>query len=1054
VLTRLMLALFAAVIIYSDGNRAFAQCNGYVALNDYERGAFLSAANGNRAEVSAQFLAADGCGQSMVDSLRSMGASVRFADERVGYALVMLPKGKLLDTLDLPGIAYAFVSTNRFYYFKDPLSIPPSERIVAPVPPVKISYSRVATSPSPDGPYFAAQEVGLISLWSQHPEADGRGVRVAVVDAGIDLLHPALQIALDANGNTVPKLVDTITFTTPDEDANWVRFGDQIQTHNATFEAAGREWLVPQDGSYSFGIFTNRIPLSPQSPTDPSGNNLSLSVGVLWDERSNRVWVDTDGDGSFRNERALGDYAETHDVAYFGSKKSDDDDRVPFGIKINSVMRTVYVSLANADHGTLVAGPLAGNRRTGGLFDGAAPNAQLVDMRIGSLANGAAPLLNSFERQDVDIINVSGWAGLPTENGQEDFMRHLVERAISVYDKPIACFCGDANSLFVEDYQSPEMLRRNTQLPPPYYEAMSSSVWFVEDGLVNTVLAPSASLGTQSRYMAIVVPGKDGRLYIGSRPWPPAPAGYWIGANPSPTIPIVSGILADLVSEAKRTHTRYNAARLKEAILASTRLVQGFSASEQGFGLINAADAWDQLARMAGVDDPRNPILTSFRVARKRKGQSKELNGFQADLSQAAGRLDSDLWITRRGGHVGPRKYLLELRGNDNTYHLVSRQVVFIRDKPARVRFTVAVTPGFHVAFLQLIDAETKVVMQQVPLSVRAPDVPQTIALGEEEYQAIIPPRRKDTRYIRLDKDTQAARFVMRIPSDGPSSLSLRGMPGFRYGVVGNRAVAPEAPSGAPVDATHHVGPIQEFESLIANSEAGTKPVYWGNRQGPEYETPFDPPAPDVPIRGTLIVTKYAIAFMKGAGPTVRVTNKLADIDGHVELYDAKLISSDLAGTGLHATATLDRTLPAHLSQWRIAVSSIGPEGGAVDAFVLNCTDKEQCIVADQKPLTANGAILVVEDPRQGDWKIVIRTRAQARHQIAYRVREALLVPSVCAIESADVKHASATTWSIDLPAKQSEAQYIAFLIIGPRGKNEENNGVRIAITPLVPDAP
>src|SRR5207302_8181196 len=132
------------------------------------------------------------------------------------------------------------------------------------------------------------------------------------------------------------------------------------------------------------------------------------------------------------------------------------------------------------------------------------------------------------------------------------------ERAIAVYDKPIACFCTAANALHVMDYQSPELLRRNTRAPPPLAESVTSMVWFTQDGLVNTVLAPSAQLITQSRYDPMALPWEDGRLYtwpIGSetRPASPAPDGYAIGFNESPTIPVVSGILADLIGEARRS---------------------------------------------------------------------------------------------------------------------------------------------------------------------------------------------------------------------------------------------------------------------------------------------------------------------------------------------------------------------------------------------------------------------------------------------------------------------------------------------------------------------
>ena len=68
---------------------------------------------------------------------------------------------------------------------------------------------------------------------------------------------------------------------------------------------------------------------------------LSLAVGVLWDEHARQVWVDTDGDSSFKNQRTLGDYGDTHDVDWFGGKQGEDDNRIPFGLKIEPAAFTL-----------------------------------------------------------------------------------------------------------------------------------------------------------------------------------------------------------------------------------------------------------------------------------------------------------------------------------------------------------------------------------------------------------------------------------------------------------------------------------------------------------------------------------------------------------------------------------------------------------------------------------------------------------------------------------------------------------------------------------------
>src|ERR1700723_4131505 len=84
-----------------------AQCKRHGDPKKWERGQFVEVAKENRAEVSAQFLSQAGCGEQMLQGLEQLGARIDFGDKTSGYALVTIPREKLLDTLALPGIASA-----------------------------------------------------------------------------------------------------------------------------------------------------------------------------------------------------------------------------------------------------------------------------------------------------------------------------------------------------------------------------------------------------------------------------------------------------------------------------------------------------------------------------------------------------------------------------------------------------------------------------------------------------------------------------------------------------------------------------------------------------------------------------------------------------------------------------------------------------------------------------------------------------------------------------------------------------------------------------------
>lgn len=1034
--------LLACLLAQVSSAQQARLCEGRAALNRFERDQFLEMSYGKQAEVSAQFLAATGCSEPMLDALTHLGVKIDFADKPSGYALVTVPRDKLLATLDIPGIAYAYTRDDDRIYYQDPAAkIPQSDRKAEPIPTITIPYPRVATTLAPDGPYFATHEIGLSTLWKQHPEADGRGVRVAVPDEGFDLLHPALQQARDAAGNIVPKVADLGTLTTPEEDSGWVGFGDPITTSDGSFDAAGRTWTAPEDGTYRFGIFMHDLVLGPEG--NAHAKKLSLSVGVLWNPQTNHVWVDTDGDGSFKNQRTLGDYGVAQDTDWFGTKQGDDDNRIAFGVKIDAAKDAVYIRIGG-DHGALVAGPLAANTLTGGLFNGAAPSAQLVDENLGR-ASLIAAMVQMAARPDVDVLNRSGGLGRAGYTGEregiEDFAIHVLERMVAVYNKPFATYSAAAGTIHVNDYAGAEMLRRNRQLAPPYLDTMNSFVWDLPSGLVNTVLAPSANLETESRYDPLDILLADGKResYSDTSFNPPAPDGYVIGANNSPTIPVVSGVLADLISEARREHVRTNVTRLNNAIFTGTRLLPGFPLSQQGYGLINAANSWDQLTKMAKADDPANNELTSFTVSRMEAGRSVEVQGFHADLAKPGEKLEGEIWITRRGGYAGGRKYTFSLRGNDGSYELLDHEATLERDKAVRVRFRTNGASGWNIVFLELRDAKADVVMQDVPLSVKVPDVPEKIALGVDKYEATIPPLRSQIKYISVGDDAQAVRYLMHVPY----TSSLVDFPGAR-------SETHKTPAGDPVDAAHHVGPMQTLRSLVANTTPRTQESFVENRGRPEYATSYDGPAPDVPIHATLIVTKYAVAIAKTQPQTLSITNQLADVEGQVELYSAKLSASEVKGEENHAMAEVEREVPAGIAQWRVRVMGKS-QSARTDAYMFNCTGKNGCYVVSQQEITDKGALLVVDKPQAGTWKIVVRRRERVAGDTAYKLTEAQLTPTPTAAAEADAKHSSTEKWTVALPGT---TQYAAFRIAGTPGVEREKDGLLIAMTPLDGNAP
>lgn len=1014
-------------------------CSHFASLNDYDMQAFVGASFSAETDAWVETLAALACQDSVLKAIDSMGGRILFTDRRVGYTLFRISRERVLDALDLPGVDYATIP--RIFRIRDNTVV--TDGKLGPLPAFKVPFPQVATTLPADGPYFPEPEAGLTALWAKHPQADGRGVKIAVVDSGFDLLHPALLHAKDANGILMPKVADIDTASWPEIDNAWVQFGPLIQSDGGVLRTEDGEWLVPFDAAYRFGKMHRLLTLGTEGrPVEHPVSKLEINVGVLWSEQLGQAWFDTDGDGDFANDRPLSDYSVRQDIAWFGHVGEATDNRVPFGIKIAPELRAIYVSIGET-HGSSIAGPMAANRITGGLFNGAAPSAQLIDSHLG--VSQLSSHLKAFARSDTDVINRSG--GIARGIRSEEFAQHVLNRAQAVYEKPFVCFCYLPNAIHVNDYQSAEMLRRNRRVTPHDRDAINTSSWFSESGLINGVLAPSTALLTESRYMPGTLQWPDGKRHLTNVFLaPPAPSGYSIGSNASPTVALVTGIVADLIGHARQENVRFDYKRLTSAVLVSAKLLSGFSTAQQGHGLVDAAGAWAQLVQMARADDPKNPMLTSFTIARPASGsvdgKRMPVHGFHADLPQSGMRVPGALWVTRTGGYDGPRPYRLRLRGDDGTYRLVKSQITLPRDEAVKIGFEAKALPGTHVAFIQLIDMKADAVMQEIPLSLRAPETPMIVAPGVELLSTTLDPLRSETRHIRLDRDVQAVRFVMRIPYSGPEWQSHCWMPGFVCSAVA-------APAGEPVDALHHVGPMQQFESLVANNSPGTTEAFWSNRGNPEYGTEYDGPGPDVPIQATLRVTKYAIAFAVIKGK-LHVKNRFADIEGRVELHEATRTTSRISGHGPHQFAVRQLILPGHLSQWRVAVSSPVP----ADAFLMNCTDKKGCTVAEATVIRGGRSTLVIDNPNAGDWRVVIRSRKRSASPLEYRVDDALLSPSTVELEPDTHSRRSRETWILPLPLKRRDSLFVAFRIAGHPQSPGRTGGLSIAMTRLGASTP
>ncbi|MEZ0472923.1 hypothetical protein [Luteimonas salinilitoris] len=1012
---------------------AVSSTAGAASLSAHDREQFVLAHLATEASepVDVEFLALAGRFDELEAGLVAIGAQIEFADRKVGYVRAGVPRQQLLMALSLRVLQSAALPAS---YPKE--RVAPEARRLTDVPDIRLPIPKVSTTPlTPDGPYYPLAETGMLDFWRALPAADGRGVVIGFVDDGFDLLHPAIQRVHVPGGGLAPKVIDMVPLSAPDRDDSWVSFGEPQVAATGELSFAGAQWRVPGTGPYRGGIFAVRLALG--SPIDPETqeNAFILSVGALWDPATGRIWIDTDGDRDFSNNRALRDYAVAQEIDWFGRADGEEDHRIPFGVKIDTVRGAAWLSLDGSMHGTWTGSAASGNRLTLGLYDAPAPNARLIDLRSRAQPETLVlpAILSAAARPDIDIVNYSGGLGRPLPSGQEDFARLVVSRAVTVYGKPIlAASSGLPGTISVWDYWNAEMIRRNAQLPPPHREAMTSRVLFAEDGTVNDLLAPSVTMPAVSRYIQLFSVGADGRRYVLPGRWSsPAPDGYAIGANPSCTIGYASGVLASLLSAARQQGVRYDLARLTNALFTGAKPVPGFPAQTQGHGLIRIDRAWQQLVAMAEADDPDHPVLTHFELL---DAQGSKVQGYAEKFAVAGAPAERSLQVIRRGGRAGDRAYRLELATDDDkAFELAQARVVLPRDRAVRIDFTVRPSANHYVAFVQVIDDSTGAVMQKIPLHTQAPDRMETLAPGVKRYRSSIPSHRTQRHVLELDAGVQAVRAAIEMPKfvGGEEMYALassdRSWEVSRYARPGN---------GTP--------PPDGMDLFTRATVPGTVDLLWENRGRREYESAYDPPAPDGPIDAALTLTHYAVSFERESETTLKLHNHLADVTGRVEWLTGIPSSHVLQPDGKASPRFVAMTLavPDKTALLRVRVTGKDDDRAPVHVYVMDATGKASRIVK-QVALKDGRAELTLASPTAGTWRLAVW--AHDGDGGSYDVETVALSTQDTDGGFVRYLHGSRTPMPVAY-APAGQAMYAA-LWVEPAGDDEA--GVVIGLTPL-----
>ena len=244
---------------------------------------------------------------------------------------------------------------------------------------------------------------GVDKFEREHPELNGHGVVVAVLDTGVDmgvlgLTHTPLgEIkVIDVQDFTGQGDVELEKIQFDHETGKFIHYAEDGAPEEYNFPEAA---AAPPGTTYWFGVLEESR-FANSSVTDINANGtdddtfgilVTAPAGALDDQAV--VRIDTDADRDWTDEKPLQNYHLKFDSFQFAREKKERQIApMNCGVNIDLSEKKVVIHFDDGGHGTHVAGIATGYRINGQQnFHGIAPGAKVISLKIGNntLAGGA-----------------------------------------------------------------------------------------------------------------------------------------------------------------------------------------------------------------------------------------------------------------------------------------------------------------------------------------------------------------------------------------------------------------------------------------------------------------------------------------------------------------------------------------------------------------------------------------------------------------------------------------------------------------------------------------
>ena len=600
--------------------------------------------------------------------------------------------------------------------------------------------------------------------------ADGSGVVIAVLDTGVDPAHPAL---LKTPSGQV-KISDWQDFTGE---------GDVAMSGEYTRPIPR---IASKSGIYKLGTFKEtQIPRGEMNgDINRNGTNEDEFGVLLADPVKGGVYetayIDLNGNGDFSDERPLGVYKDSFDVATFGPA----DSGVNFVItRINADGSGLNIGYDGGSHGTHVAGIAAGS----GPITGVAPGARVMAIKVltsggsggwGGIVQG----MHYAAANGAKVINMSLGGMSPMNDGNDP--QSLLVKELAAKTGAIFSIAAGNSGPGLNTMGLPGVA--GAAITSGAY--ISPNTWKADYGLT----VPQEGLW----YFSSAGPRDDGGLKpnivapgTANAPIPTWAGQYAIFQGTSMAAPQTSGAAALLVSAAEHRGIKPGSEHLKQALETGARRLPGYGWYEQGHGLIQVDTAWTNLQRIV---KEKNPQLVSFGRAKAGTAATglyaREFSATQRDFKWTLG--NREYWRTGLELSYLPGSGLTIAGPASLNLPPLNR-----REIPVKYDFA-ATTPGVYDALIQArVPGQVSYAAEYLSTVV----VPHEFDPGKgniiTDIKGSIGPARYARHFVRVPAGTAELAISLNVPDN---QGRVRVMPytpdGMPFGNGSNWAGAPTGP--------------------------------------------------------------------------------------------------------------------------------------------------------------------------------------------------------------------------------------------------------------------